>query len=415
MVAATALGTWRATPVHAAGSLFSYDFRAAARGYQTIEDDPSTGDRNAEGEVPEANATLSTGPVGAGLATVAWPGPLAANAGTLLLVVNPSTPPQATMLNDPVRAEAHTGQNPPTATYDTVPGTHLTATAKADRVDALATVQNATGDPGTFGPSNVHSTAVNQGGNGKATASSLVEDISLAGGAVRIGSVASAAEATTDGVKGAGTASTTVTGLTIAGQSASIDEQGLHIGSTGQPANAIANQIVDQTLSQAGIKIVLSAPTRDVDGATATMTAGSLVVSWKTSGSIVTVVLGGARASATASPGGDDSVLGGADTPVGGTPLAAAPVSARAPSGATSASPVALAPDTGGEPSSSTRRPRPRIGLPAVAASTSRPVRPAVVLLALVAAGLLAAGLREIGAATLGDGAGPDCALGEMV
>src|SRR5205823_13950599 len=124
-----------------------------------------------------------------------------------------------------------------------------------------------------------------------AESSSLVEDISI-GDVVKIKSVASSASATTDGVKASGTAATTVSGMTIAGQTATIDDQGLHIGAQGQPANAIANQIAAQALSKSGMQIVLSAPTKEVNGGAASMTAGSLVVAWNAGQSVFTVTFG---------------------------------------------------------------------------------------------------------------------------
>lgn len=297
--AATATG-WRARPARAAGTLYSYGLNAEARGFQVFEDDPTTAGHMAEGEVPEARASLNTGPVGYGLASVAWPGPLAANAGSLILVASADAPPQATVLNDPVRAEARTGQNPPTTTYNDVPGTSLTATAKSDLVSADASVANTLASTGTFGPARAFGKTALSGGTGTAEASSIVNDVVLAGGAVTIKSFSSSASAKTDGAKGSGKTSTSVVGLSIGGQPATIDEQGVHA----------ANAAAQQTLSQAGIDIVLSAPTKEIKGSTATFTAGSLVIAWKTDSSVVGAVLGGAQASAAGTPGLEDVLVG---------------------------------------------------------------------------------------------------------
>jgi hypothetical protein len=297
--AATATG-WRARPARAAGTLYSYGLNAEAKGFQVFEDDPTASGHQAEGEVPLATASLNTGPVGYGLATVAWPGPLAANAGSLILVASNQAPPQVAALNDPVRAEARTGQNPPTTTYNNVPGTSLTATAKSDLVSADASVVNALASSGTFGPARAFGKTALVGGTGTAEASNIVNDISLAGGAVTIKSVSSSASAKTDGAKGSGKTSNAIVGLSIGGQPATIDEQGVHA----------ANVAAQQTLSQAGIDIVLSAPTKEVKGSTATFTAGSLVVAWKTDSSVVGAVLGGAQASAAGTPGLDDTLAG---------------------------------------------------------------------------------------------------------
>ena len=44
-----------------------------------FDEDAANG--NQEGEVPESSANLANGPVGYGLSSVVWPGPLASNAG----------------------------------------------------------------------------------------------------------------------------------------------------------------------------------------------------------------------------------------------------------------------------------------------------------------------------------------------
>src|SRR5258708_13093100 len=111
---------WRASsPAHADTRFSSFGLVAGARGWRLFDEDASNG--NQEAEVPESSAYLSYGPVGYGLSSVAWPGPLAANAGSLILVLQPNAPPQATALNSPVRAEARSGQNPPTTTNNDVP------------------------------------------------------------------------------------------------------------------------------------------------------------------------------------------------------------------------------------------------------------------------------------------------------
>jgi hypothetical protein len=286
---------------HADATLSSFGLQSGARGWRLFDEDATNG--NQEGEVPESSANLANGPVGYGLASVVWPGPLASNAGSLVLVLQPTAPPQVTVLNNPIRAEARTGQNPPTTTNNSTPGTSMVATAKDDLVEALATVNSSSGG-GSFGPSHTHASTTLAGATAKAASDSLVQDVSLAGGVVKIDSVSSVAEATTDGAKSGGDAHTVVHGMTIGGQPATIDDKGLHIGSQDQPANAAANQIAQQALGKSGTSITLSQPTKETKDATTSVTAGSLVVSWNTGGGqIFTVTLGGAQATATAAPG----------------------------------------------------------------------------------------------------------------
>ncbi|HZQ86342.1 MAG TPA: hypothetical protein VFA83_15950, partial [Acidimicrobiales bacterium] len=96
-----AFNGWRAAPARAA-TLFSFEFNAGGRGVRFYDVDAKNGDQ--EGEAPEASSSMASGPVGHALASVAWPGPIAGNAGTLILILRPDAPPQAGMLNDPIRA-----------------------------------------------------------------------------------------------------------------------------------------------------------------------------------------------------------------------------------------------------------------------------------------------------------------------
>jgi hypothetical protein len=412
-----AFNGWRAAPAKAA-TLFSFDFHSGGRGVRFYDVDAKNGDQ--EGEVPEASANLASGPVGYGLAAVAWPGPIAANAGTLILVLRPDAPPQATMLNDPVRAEARTGQNPPTTTNSSVPGTSMTATAKTDLVESDANVQGTTSDAGTFGPTHAHSHTTNGGGTGKADATSLVQNISFGGGVIKIDSVSSTAEAHTDGVKADGSAGTVVNGMTVNGTPATVDENGLHIGDSSQPVNKAINDAAVQALSQAGISVVVSAPTKEVKGGSAQVTAGSLVISWATGAGNPTFIwsIGGAQASVAAAPASDEPVASLTDDTVsssGGSGLGSLSDTSAAgvsPGGlgvatgeAGSGSPLVAQGTTGatdGEKRSFTP-----------AAFTGHPTRIGWVVLGLLAALLAGLGLRRLTDDLLADRAVTACPLQE--
>jgi hypothetical protein len=410
-----AFNGWRAAPARAA-TLFSFDFHSGGRGVRFFDIDAKNG--NQDGDVPEASANLASGPVGYGLAAVAWPGPLASNAGSLILVLQPSAPPQTNTLNYPIRAEAHTGQNPPTTKNSSVPGTTMTATAKSDVVESDADVQNASSDAGTFGPSHVHSHTANTAGVGKADATSLVQNVNFGAGVVKIDSVTSAAEAHSDGVKADGIASTTVQGMTVNGMPATVDENGVHFGDQGQPVNKAVNDAALQALGQSGFSIVMSAPTKEVKGSSAAVTAGSLIITWATGAGNPTFVwsIGGAEASVAAAAAPDEASLidtgtapvssGSAvgslvDTSTGGvspgglgiasgeagsgSPLAAAGTSADAAQGETALSPAA--------------------------ALTSKPTKFGWVLLAMLAALLVGLGLRRLTDDLLADRAATVCPL----
>src|SRR5207302_9385809 len=124
---------------------------------------------------------------------------------------------------------------------------------------ALATV-SASGGGGSCGPRQTHAVTHLARSTAEAASDSLMQDVSLAGGVVKIDSVSSVAEATTDGTTSGGDAHATVHGMTIGGQPATIDDTGLHIGPQNQPANAAANQIAQQALGKSGTSITLSQP-----------------------------------------------------------------------------------------------------------------------------------------------------------
>ena len=407
-----AFNGWRAAPARAA-TLFSFDFNAGGRGVRFYDVDAKNGDQ--EGEAPEASSSMASGPVGHALASVAWPGPIAGNAGTLILILRPDAPPQAGTLNDPIRAEASTGQNPPTAKYDSVPGTVLTATAKPDLVESDAVINNTTSDPGTFGPTHVHSRTANLGASGKAEAMSLVQNIDVAGGVIKIQSVASNASATTDGTKADGTATTTVNGMTVNGVPATVDEKGLHIGDQNQPANQQINDAANQALTQAGINVIVSAPTKTVQGGAAQVQAGSLIISWATGAGNPTFIMtiGGAAASVAAASAADE---GSSVADTGGTPVSSI-------SGDVSSSPVGdtavagVAPGSLGVASGQAGSGSPVTKDVSSAASVTpasfvgHPTRAGWVVLGLLAAALLGIGVRRLTDDLLADKPAAVCPL----
>jgi hypothetical protein len=296
----------------------------------------------------------------------------------------------------------------------------MTATAKNDTVESDAMVQNTASDAGTFGPTHVHSSTTT-GDVGKAAANSVVQNLVFGAGAVKIDSVTSAAEAHSDGVKADGTASTTVNGMTVNGMPATVDENGVHFGSQGQPANKAVNDAAQQALAQSGFSMVVSAPTKDVKGSNASVTAGSLIISWATGAGNPTFVwtVGGAQASVAATPGDESpsiadlgtSVAGGpADTGSSGdlasldtSPSGVSPGGLGVASGvAGSGSPVA---PTG---SAGNNKETPFTNATAFGA---RPTTFGWVLLALIAAGLVAFGLRRLTDDLLAERAASVCPL----
>ena len=378
-------------PSAGAVELFSFDLRSNATGFQYYNaaakdaalDNPGAG-------VPMVQASLQSGPVGYGLSTVAWPGPLASNGGTLLLVVNPDVPPEvANEANYPLRAESRTGQNPPESHNSDVAGTDLTTTALNDQVSADAVINKSAGIPGIFGTTTAHSLVKTVEEGGVAEAMSFVQDINLGGGVIKIESVRSIANAKTDGTSSSGEARTIVNGMTVGGQPAYIDENGFHIGEQGQPANAIANQIAQQALGEAGFKIAVSTPSKETSGAATTVTAGSLVITQgEGDEGAGTISFGGAAVSVTGQ-GGDVSDLLGGSSDLGGDTggdFSSGTGSIDVGSGGSSPLPTTSG-GTGGTPQV--------IGVQPIA-SHGKPIKAGAVILGLLGAGLLALGMRRL-------------------
>ena len=295
----------------------SFDLTGGARGY-TMYYEEASGMRYFEATVPEASSLMQAGPIGLGRAAVFWPGPVGGNAGSLVFVLQPDAPEQASSLNYPYRAESRIGDNPPEKTNTDLPGSTMKSSATPEAVTADARVDSSTGDPGTFGPSTATSASRMQDGKGIVESRAVVENISLAGGLVTIDSVVSTATATTDGTASDGAASTTVTGLRIAEQKATIDQEGLHIGEDApNPVQQALNDAAKQAFEQAGAELIVSAPIKEVDGPNTTVDAGSLIFSWRNQGGYETIRIGGAQASVSAAPGFDTGAVDLGDTDLG--------------------------------------------------------------------------------------------------
>jgi hypothetical protein len=348
-------------PAHAAdgpgSGFFGYVLTAQSQALQLTEDEPSANSHpEAEADLPQSQVSLAGG-VGYGLSSVAWPGALLGNAGSLILLVQPSAPSQVRALNDPVRAEARTGSAQHAQTNDSVPGAHMAADATLAKTTADAKLDGgAAGAVLGFGTTSSASTASLAAHAGRVTADSTAKDISLADGVVKIGSVVSHAEGTTDGSTASAKGRTTVSDMTVAGVPVMVDDHGVTVATQhgAVPSGAVA--AVNSALSSLAMTITLSAPTQSRDGGTVSYDAGSLLVLWKPPGSAntFTASLGGSRLVAGASgsspyvqlplPSGVVPIV----TPA--PPLAAAPVAPGLPGQPVPAGPLAPGPVTASQP-----------------------------------------------------------------
>lgn len=238
------------------------------------------GQNGCELVLPEATSQLQNGPIGRGVAAVVWPGALAADIGSLLITAsNGQIPDSARMLNDPVRAQAETGTSHETASYTSVPGSVMKATANATKVTADASVDSSQVPTGTFGKTTGSSSTELTGvSSAAAKAHSTVQNVDV-GGVVKIDSVISDAMATTDGVKATAKGATKVTGMTVGGVPVTVDGDGVHVqgGASPVPVQTLQAQ-VNSALSNAGLTILMGAPTAHTEGARTLYKAASLIM-----------------------------------------------------------------------------------------------------------------------------------------
>ncbi|HWC38455.1 MAG TPA: choice-of-anchor P family protein, partial [Acidimicrobiales bacterium] len=352
-----------------------YSLTATAPGFEATEDEPSAqAHPEGQGSVPETSTVLSSGPVGYALSSLAWPGSYGANGDQLVSLLFPGPAGQvvpvpdavkglvdgeAALIHYPVRAEARTGSNSD-GSYNKLPGTTLTSHADGTRVEGIAEMKGVdlTG-AATYGNLSSHSLSTLANGAGQTMATSTVQNVNLAGGAVKIASVTSTAQASSDGTKATTGGGTTVADMTIGGQRAYFDQTGVHAGSAGQPVNAAADQILNQALAGFGMKTFVSAPQSQANGATANYTAGSLVFTWtppnNPSQNVFIVTLGGARVGVNATPSFEsaatnDTGAGSAGTGAGATPPVGGDAGSPASADLGGSSPLAGAGPTTGSP-----------------------------------------------------------------
>jgi len=355
-VAAVLIGSSTAVLAQTSGggaALGGYTVDARSQAVNVLHDSPSSPSPthpDFDGSVPAAQSTIDSGPIGHGLSSIFWPGPLGGNFGAALNQINqvcapvlpvPGLPPvcqpvpqqlkdHASQFNDPVRAETFFPQAPQDSKYTNIPGATITSHIDpyGKKVDSLGALDGF-GAPGVGAVANLTAHSVDSLSDTAATAeaTSEADSIVLAGGMVTVGRVFSTAKLTTDGQTATGDGHTTIDGLKIAGQSATVDDQGVHIAGQSNPLHNQINQAVAQALAKSGLTIKLVKNDESIKGATGSVTAGSLVIQYEDDkqqlipgGSIqnsFTIALGGATASVDSSQG-SNSDLGETPTEAAG-------------------------------------------------------------------------------------------------
>ncbi|HWA67785.1 MAG TPA: choice-of-anchor P family protein [Mycobacteriales bacterium] len=248
-------------------------------------------------DIPQANSSLTTGGVGAGLASIAWPGDIGGNAGTAVQVLDPTAPSIVTLLNDPVKAETHsTGTRH--AVNKTIPGTVMESSASHTLVTASSKTELGLAPLGSLGVFTGSSSARLVGPNTiRAVADSTLAGINLAGGLIKIGALTSRAVVTSNGKTSHGHAATTVADVSIAGIPVTIDKSGIHLAKSVIPTSAITS-LLSKTLKTLHLSTTFTPTLFTHSGPSASYDAGALLLTYHPGSGTTTYTLTLGRAAA---------------------------------------------------------------------------------------------------------------------
>ena len=292
-------------------------------GFQLTYDSPGllpTGSPIFQLSVPEALATLNSGPVGYALASFAYPGPLVADLGAALAASGTETgiPPY------PIRSEAFFPSGP-TEASEGDQGTQMTAVTTFGDSRAHSSYSGLQFGPAAFvGSSTATSQSVIEGGQVVSRARSFVSDVVLFGGIMTIESVVTDIVATSNGAEASSAGRTRASGVAVLGMPAVIDDEGIRfsddpsddpgdnpvggpvddalggaldpvedgLGEAAGPLNDLLDQLgiagddaLQQLFDQAGIRVALLDPISISEGGTAERTANGLSVTMNYDGS----------------------------------------------------------------------------------------------------------------------------------
>ena len=242
------------------------------------------------------NATFNAGPTGEALASVFWPGQVAANGASQLGLLlggylapafggNPPNLPNPGPW--PVQADAKYPQGPDAQNNDNGPAAmDASSTSGASTAtSALGALGGSSSLPaGMVSAQSVGSTAqstVDNAGQAVAQATSSVHGVSILGGLVTIGQVTSTASSASDGNQATVQGTSTVAQVTVADQAVTVDSNGVHstgTAPTSVPVLATVGPTANQVLATAGITMTLTNPTDNVSGPSGTRQLDGLQV-----------------------------------------------------------------------------------------------------------------------------------------
>jgi hypothetical protein len=175
--------------------------------------------------VPEALATLSSGPSGYGLASLAFPGPLVADLGTVIALAEENAPE---VPGYPIRQEAFYPSGPTEAEEGTEDGTVMRAATEATASEALTRYTGMQAPPVVTAGSVVSASRSSiEDGRAVTRARTEITDVSILGGVVQIDSIVTDLVAANNGDEAASDGATVVSGVRFLGLAATLDERGL--------------------------------------------------------------------------------------------------------------------------------------------------------------------------------------------
>ena len=417
------------SPAAAVAELTGYSTKATAGGLTIVyEDTSATVSKPVDASLPLARATFETGPFGAGLASLTWPGDTGGNFGAALQQLGiPQPVKDATKgAADPVNAaSAYPGTD---AQRDvSYPAAQSPSTPNAGVMHATAT-ENATTADGSFagfgaapvlstGSVTSHAAAFVKDAKAIGEAKSSVSNLNI-GGVVQFDSVTSEAQSISDGAGAAKVLGTLVVGgVKVLGTPATIDKDGIHLATTSSPLGPVVNPVLDQALKALGFSAHLTDAQEFHDGTAASYQSGGLVIAFRQGTQSFTITMGQVFVASDASVIPSDLVVDPPTDPpvtevpvsnVGGVPDPGAPAVDVGSSGGTAAIKSGPSGPTGATPTTAVRQRR------LIASGGPIPGGPGVgggiVFVGLIGVGLLFVGLKRMPNEVLGERVvGPAC------
>jgi hypothetical protein len=265
-------GSSQAAP---AAELVGYEAVASGKAFTAFPSVPALlpVDAPAEGTLSLATATLSTGGQGFGRASTFFPGTPIAGIRPLIEVASGQRLP---IPDYPVVVESREFED---GKADDHPGVTMSSDVDPDRAVVIADA-GATEVAGALAlrSSRTLSTSARDGSVLSATSTSIIEGLTLAG-VVAVETVTSTAAVTTDAVKAECSGSVALGGVTVAGQPATIDAEGIHLADQPAVPGLAAGTAAQDALAASGVTVRVLGGEDACEGPGGTRTSGGLLIS----------------------------------------------------------------------------------------------------------------------------------------